>query len=255
MRHSYRLIALFSLFLALPAVLEAQAQVAAQEELNPALPNYLELTPRIGTGGQPDEAGMKQLAERGYKYVVNIRASGEKFDFAAEEKLMTSAGYVIPVAKCAPNCTYKDMTVGFIQTGSEGGWRAANTASFKETATKVGGNLKVYGAQDRLENQVSAFRNFIADPEVNVIVLAALETTGWEDVLKEAQAAGAATIAARCYEGEENLAYAPVIEALRSSSTFSFSDFVTRLTVERPTRSPTSACVISPMSRVEAPRT
>jgi hypothetical protein len=30
--------------------------------------------------------------------------------------------------------TYKDMVVGFIQTGSEGGWRAANTASFKETA-------------------------------------------------------------------------------------------------------------------------
>ena len=31
--------------------------------------------------------------------------------------------------------TYADMTVGFLQTGSEGGWRAANTASFKETAT------------------------------------------------------------------------------------------------------------------------
>jgi hypothetical protein len=27
------------------------------------------------------------------------------------------------------------MTVGFIQTGSESGWRAANTSSFKETAT------------------------------------------------------------------------------------------------------------------------
>jgi ABC-type sugar transport system substrate-binding protein len=90
---------------------------------------------------------------------------------------------------CSPNCTNKDMVVGFIQTGSEGGWRAANTASFKETATKLGINLKFYDAQNKLENQVSAFRNFIADPEVNVIVLAALETTGWEDVLKEAQAA------------------------------------------------------------------
>ena len=28
--------------------------------------------------------------------------------------------------KCAPNCTYEDMVVGFLQTGSEGGWRAAN---------------------------------------------------------------------------------------------------------------------------------
>src|SRR5512143_3115908 len=93
-------------------------------------------------------------------------------------------------AACAPKCEYKDLVVGFIQTGSEGGWRAANTASFKETATKLGVNLKFYDAQNRLENQVSAFRNFIADPEVNVIVLAALETTGWEDVLKEAKAAG-----------------------------------------------------------------
>jgi galactofuranose transport system substrate-binding protein len=86
--------------------------------------------------------------------------------------------------------TYKDMTVGFIQTGSEGGWRAANTASFKETAEQLGINLKFYDAQNKLENQLSAFKNFIADPAVNVIILAALETTGWEDVLKEAQAAG-----------------------------------------------------------------
>jgi ABC-type sugar transport system substrate-binding protein len=86
-----------------------------------------------------------------------------------------------------PAKTYEDLTVGFIQTGSEGGWRAANTASFKETAEQLGINLKFYDAQNKLENQLSAFRNFIADKEVNVIILAALETTGWEEVLKEAQ--------------------------------------------------------------------
>jgi ABC-type sugar transport system substrate-binding protein len=86
--------------------------------------------------------------------------------------------------------TYKDMVVGFIQTGSEGGWRAANTASYKETADQLGITLKFYDAQNKLENQVSAFRNFIQDKEVNVIILAALETTGWDDVLKEAKAAG-----------------------------------------------------------------
>lgn len=93
-------------------------------------------------------------------------------------------------AECSPSCTYKDMVVGFIQTGSEGGWRAANTASFKETAEQLGIKLNFYDAQNKLENQVSAFRNFIADPAVNVIILAALETTGWDDVLKEAKAAG-----------------------------------------------------------------
>lgn len=93
-------------------------------------------------------------------------------------------------APAATTYTYKDMVVGFIQTGSEGGWRAANTASFKETAEQLGINLKFYDAQNKLENQLSAFRNFISDKEVNVIILAALETTGWEEVLKEAKDAG-----------------------------------------------------------------
>ena len=91
---------------------------------------------------------------------------------------------------CAPNCQYSDLVVGFLQTGSEGGWRAANTASFKETADQLGLKLKFYDSQNDLANQVSGFHQFNQDPEVNVIILAALETTGWEDVLKEAQAAG-----------------------------------------------------------------
>jgi galactofuranose transport system substrate-binding protein len=86
--------------------------------------------------------------------------------------------------------TYKDLTIGFIQTGSESGWRAANTASFKETATQLGLNLKFYDAQNKLENQVSAFHTFNQDPSVNVIILAALDVTGYDDVLKEAKAAG-----------------------------------------------------------------
>jgi simple sugar transport system substrate-binding protein len=91
---------------------------------------------------------------------------------------------------CAPNCKYEDLVVGFLQTGSEGGWRAANTASFKETAEQLGLNLKFYDSQNDLAKQVAGFHQFIQDPEVNVIVLAALETTGWEEVLKQAKDAG-----------------------------------------------------------------
>jgi len=91
---------------------------------------------------------------------------------------------------CSPNCEYSDLVVGFLQTGSEGGWRAANTASFKETAEQLGLDLKFYDSQNDLANQVAGFRQFIQDPEVNVIILAALETTGWDDVLQEAQDAG-----------------------------------------------------------------
>jgi simple sugar transport system substrate-binding protein len=107
---------------------------------------------------------------------------------------------------CAPNCQYKDLVVGFLQTGSEGGWRAANTASFKETAEQLGLTLKFYDSQNELAKQVAGFRQFIQDPEVNVIVLAALETTGWEEVLQEAKKAGkVVVIEDRRIDAPENL--------------------------------------------------
>jgi ABC-type sugar transport system substrate-binding protein len=103
------------------------------------------------------------------------------------------------LAACAPAATpapekkvwtYPDMTVGFLQTGSEGGWRAANTASFKETAEQLGINLKFYDSQNEIAKQVAGFQQFIQDPEVDVIIMSPLETTGWEQVLKDAKAAG-----------------------------------------------------------------
>jgi ABC-type sugar transport system substrate-binding protein len=86
--------------------------------------------------------------------------------------------------------TYADMSVGFIQTGSESGWRAANTTSFQETAEQLGIKLNFYDAQGKVENQVSAFHQFNQDPSINVIILAALDTTSYDDVLAEAQQAG-----------------------------------------------------------------
>jgi simple sugar transport system substrate-binding protein len=125
---------------------------------------------------------------------------------AAQEPAQEEAKAEQPAA-AAPK-TYKDMTVGFIQTGSEGGWRAANTASFKETAEQLGINLKFYDAQNKLENQVSAFHQFNQDKDVNVIILAALETTGWDEVLKEAQAAGKVVVLEdRRIDASEDLYY------------------------------------------------
>jgi simple sugar transport system substrate-binding protein len=98
-----------------------------------------------------------------------------------------------PAAPATPEkkvWTYADMTVGFLQTGSEGGWRAANTASFKETATQLGLTLKFYDSQNDLSKQVAGFQQFIQDPEVDVIVMSPLEVTGWDQVLKDAKAAG-----------------------------------------------------------------
>ena len=91
---------------------------------------------------------------------------------------------------CAPNCKYSNLVVGFLQTGSEGGWRAANSASFKDTAEKLGIKLRFYDSQNDIAKQLAGFQQFILDPQVNVIVLAALETTGWEEVLQQAKDAG-----------------------------------------------------------------
>jgi len=101
----------------------------------------------------------------------------------------SAAASAAPAASAAGAAkTYKDMTVGFIQTGSESGWRAANTTSFKETATQLGLKLNFYDAQNKLENQVSAFHQFNQDPSVNVVILAALDVTGYDAVLNEAKA-------------------------------------------------------------------
>jgi len=82
------------------------------------------------------------------------------------------------------------MVVGFLQHSAECCWRAANTASFKETAQKLGITLKYYETTGDIMQQVAGFRHFIADEEVNVIVVSALEAEGWEDELMEAKAAG-----------------------------------------------------------------
>jgi ABC-type sugar transport system substrate-binding protein len=127
----------------------------------------------------------------------------------AAEPAMTEAPAAAPAATEAPAkkvWTYADMTVGFLQTGSEGGWRAANTASFKETATQLGINLKFYDSQNDLAKQVAGFQQFIQDPEVDVIIMSPLEVTGWEQVLKDAKAAGKPVILSdRRIDGFEDL--------------------------------------------------
>jgi galactofuranose transport system substrate-binding protein len=108
---------------------------------------------------------------------------------ATEVSVATEA----PVAAgpaCSPNCQYSDMVIGFLQTGSEGGWRAANTASFKETAEQLGINLKFYDSQNDHAKQIAGFQQFIEDPEVDLIILAALEASGWEEILQQAKDAG-----------------------------------------------------------------
>ncbi len=81
-----------------------RAQETAKEQ--PAgLPGYLELTPHLGTGGQPTAAGFRALVDKGYRAVINLRTAGEGVDLEAEEKAVTDLGleyYNVPVTGKEP---------------------------------------------------------------------------------------------------------------------------------------------------------
>lgn len=81
------------------------------------------------------------------------------------------------------------VKVGFAQTGSESGWRTANTNSMKDAFSKSNGfDLSFADAQNKQENQIAAIRSFITRG-VDAIVFAPVVETGWNDVLKQAKQA------------------------------------------------------------------
>lgn len=82
------------------------------------------------------------------------------------------------------------ITVGFAQTGSESGWRSANTESMKAAFSADNGFDLVFNAADNdPAAQIAAVRSFI-NQKVDAIVIAPIVEDGWDDVLTEAKDAG-----------------------------------------------------------------
>ena len=82
------------------------------------------------------------------------------------------------------------ITVGFAQTGSESGWRSANTESMKAAFSAENGFELIFNAADNdPAAQIAAVRSFI-NQGVDAIVIAPIVEDGWDDVLKEAKDAG-----------------------------------------------------------------
>jgi len=82
------------------------------------------------------------------------------------------------------------ITVGFAQTGSESGWRSANTDSMKAAFATANGFELVFNAADNdPAAQITAVRSFI-NQGVDAIVIAPIVEDGWDDVLQEAKDAG-----------------------------------------------------------------
>ncbi|WP_439592839.1 ABC transporter substrate-binding protein [Microbacterium sp.] len=79
------------------------------------------------------------------------------------------------------------ITVGFAQTGSESGWRSANTESMKAAFSEENGFKLTFNAADNdPAAQIAAVRDFI-NQGVDAIVIAPIVTDGWDDVLQEAK--------------------------------------------------------------------
>lgn len=86
------------------------------------------------------------------------------------------------------------LTIGFSQIGSESAWRTAFTEAVQAEAEERGINLLFSDAQQSQENQIAAIRAWLAQGEVDAIILAPVIESGWDDVLQEAQDFGVPVI-------------------------------------------------------------
>jgi simple sugar transport system substrate-binding protein len=89
----------------------------------------------------------------------------------------------------AVSLSAKTITIGFAQTGSESVWRVANSNSMKTEAEKRGIKLLFVDSESKIEKQRAAVKSFI-EQKVDAIILAPLVVDGWENLLKDAKAAG-----------------------------------------------------------------
>ena len=114
------------------------------------------------------------------------------------KKILAGVALAGAVALAMTGCATDDggaggddlITVGFAQTGSESGWRSANTESLKAALSEENGFKLIFNAADnKQEAQIAAVRNFI-NQGVDAIVIAPITVDGWDDVLTEAKDAG-----------------------------------------------------------------
>lgn len=82
------------------------------------------------------------------------------------------------------------ITVGYAQSGSGAAWSQAYIESIQQNCVEENGIKLIYeNAEDEFDNQIAAIRSFI-EQKVDVIGFSPIVSDGWDEVLKEAKAAG-----------------------------------------------------------------
>ena len=105
--------------------------------------------------------------------------------------LLLAAALCLSLAACSntgstERTKNEKLVVGFSQIGQESGWRDAETGDIQWYAARNTDTVELHfaDAQQKPENQIKAIRSFI-DMGVDVIALAPVIETGWEEVLTE----------------------------------------------------------------------
>lgn len=88
------------------------------------------------------------------------------------------------------------ITVGYAQVGHESDWRTANTQNYQDVFSEANGyDLQLVDCDNDNAAQLEAVRSFI-EQDLDYIIIAPIETAGWDTVLQEAQDAGIPVIIA-----------------------------------------------------------
>ena len=90
----------------------------------------------------------------------------------------------------------ENVKIGYAQVGHESDWRTANTQNYQDVFSAANGyDLTFVDADNDHAVQLEAVRNMI-QADLDVIVIAPIQSAGWDVVLKEAQDAGIPVIIA-----------------------------------------------------------
>ena len=124
----------------------------------------------------------------------------------------TSAGTSKPDPSPAPSASGELITVGVINNDpNESGYRTANDAAMRATFTEDNGYKATFYNNNDAAQQIATAQQMVQD-EVDFLLLSPASTTGWDTVLKDAQAAGTQVILFdRMLEADESMYAAAVV--------------------------------------------
>ncbi|MCR5343099.1 MAG: ABC transporter substrate-binding protein [Butyrivibrio sp.] len=140
-----------------------------------------------GNAGSSNEAASTEAS----KTEAVAEETKEETTEVAEETTEEAPEEVAEETEATAEDSGEKLVVGFAQIGQESGWRDAETMSIQTYAEEHTDDveLKFADAQQKQENQIKAIKSFI-EQDVDVIGLAPVVETGWDQVFAEAQDAG-----------------------------------------------------------------